>query len=173
MTVSVRGPVRGGLVSTLAVAAMTLAAMTLAACGDHDGQMVNSRICADFSAKDSARAGATAAPADAAAPVDNCVRRWAYSLAGARDGAEVVAGAAVAACGTALSHWNQTTAETAAADPTGAAGQVLSLVTGQPTDAMAEHAAFAQRQALLYVVQARAGRCKAPPAEKGVPVGVS
>ena len=159
---------RGGLALTLAVAAMALSA-----CGDNDGGMVNSKICADFKTPDAGKAATPAAPTDAAAPVDECVRRWAYSLAGARDSAEVVAGAAVAACGTALSHWNQTAGDAPAVDTNGAPAAIMSLVTGQPTNAMAEHAAFAQRQALLYVVQARAGRCKAPPAVKGVPVGVS
>lgn len=157
-----------GLALTLA-----LAAMTLSACGDNDGGMVNSKICADFKAPDTVKAATPAAPADAAAPVDECVRRWAYSLAGARDDAQVVAGAAVAACGTALSRWNQAAGDAPALDANGAPAAITSLITGQPTNAMAEHAAFAQRQALLYVVQARAGRCKAPPAVKGVPVGVS
>ena len=152
---------------------LALTAATLSACGDNDGGMVNNKICADFKTPDTAKAATPAAPTDAAAPVDECVRRWAYSLAGARDGAEVVAGAAVAACATALSHWNQTAADAPAVDANGSPAAMTSLVTGQPTNAMAEHSAFAQRQALLYVVQARAGRCKAPPAVKGVPVGVS
>lgn len=157
----------GGLALTLAVAAIALSA-----CGDNDGGMVNSKICADFKTPD-AKAAGPVPPTDAAAPVDECVRRWAYSLAGARDGAELVAGAAVAACGTALSHWNQNAGDAPAVDSSGAPTAITSLITGQPTNAMAEHAAFAQRQALLYVVQARAGHCKAPPAVKGVPVGVS
>jgi hypothetical protein len=37
---------------------------------------------------------------------------------------------------------------------------------------LAEHSAFAQGRALLYVVQARAGRCKAPPIENGAPTGL-
>ncbi len=159
---------RGGLALSLA-----LAAMALSACGDNDGGMVNSKICADFKTPDAAKTAAPAAPTDAAAPVDECVRRWAYSLAGARDDAQVVAGAVVAACGTALSHWNQAAGDAPAVDANGAPAEVMSLVTGQPTNAMAEHAAFAGRQALLYVVQARAGRCKAPPAVKGVPVGAT
>ncbi len=159
---------RGGLALALA-----LTSMALSACGENDGGMVNSKICADFKTSDAVKAATPATPSDAAAPVDECVRRSAYSLAGARDGAEVVAGAAVTACGTALSHWNQTAVDAPAYDANGAPTAITSLITGQPTNAMAEHAAFAQRQALLYVVQARAGHCKAPPAVKGVPVGAS
>ena len=151
--------------------AMAVSAGLLTACGEHDGEMVNSQICADFRAADTAGGAATPAPADAAAPIDNCVRRWAYSLAGARDGAEVVATAAVSACGAALGRWNLTATDQAAADGAGAPIAGQSIVTGQPTDAIAEHAAFAQREALLYVIQARAGHCKGPPASKGVPAG--
>jgi|HubBroStandDraft_3_1064219.scaffolds.fasta_scaffold273192_2 hypothetical protein len=149
--------------------ALTLALMsgTLAACGDRDDAMVNSRICADFGKPEAGKPGA---PADAAAPVDTCVRRWAYSLAGARESADVVANATVGACAAALDHWNLTATDPAAADNGGAPPDATSLVSGQPTDAMAEHAAFAQRQALLYVIEARAGRCKPPPAKNGAPL---
>jgi len=156
----------GALALTLA-----LASAALSACGEHDGEMVNSQICADFHTSGTAMP----ASADAAAPVDNCLRRCAYSLAGARDGAEVVANAAVAACGAALAHWNLTATDQAPVDstgaPTDASTDAQSLLTGQPTNAMAEHAAFAQRQALLHVIEARAGRCKPPPAKNGTPVG--
>jgi hypothetical protein len=154
----------GGLALILAITAAGLSA-----CGEREDAMVNPHICADFKATDTA--SGAAAPADAAAPVDTCVRRWAYSLAGAREGADVVATAAVTACDSALSHWNLTATDQAAVDDTGATASAQSLITGQPTDAMAEHAAFAQRQALLYVIEARAGRCKAPPAAKGMPIG--
>ena len=103
---------------------------------------------------------------DPAAPVDLCVRRWAYSLASSRDSADVVADAAVAACAPALAGWNQGSVGA----PEGQE-QATSLTTGQPTNAMAEHANFAHGQALLYVVEARAGRCKPPAVVNGVPVG--
>jgi hypothetical protein len=163
-------------------AAALLTVVSLSACSGNDGSTANSKICADFRNPDNARSGTAGAPsADAAAPVDDCVRRWAYSLAGARDSADVVAGAAVAACGAALTRWNQSVAAAggpvdigAPVDSTGApSDNPLSLVTGQPTNAMAEHSAFAQRQALLYVVEARAGHCKPPPVVKGAPAGVS
>ncbi len=152
---------------------LALTAIILAGCDDHDGRMVNSKICADFTASKTAPAGAVVAAEDAASPVDECVRRWAYSLAGAHDGADVVANAAVAACGTALTRWNQASLDQPPAqDSSGAPVETVNLDTGQPTNAMAEHTAFAHRQALLYVVQARAGRCKPPPATKGAPNGI-
>jgi hypothetical protein len=133
--------------------------------------MVNSKICADFKAANTAQAGVPAiGPADAATPVDECTRRWAYSLAGSRDSAEVVAEATVAACSAALSRWNQ--ASLGQTPPADGSEQALSLSTGQPTNPLAEHAAFAQGRALFYVVQARAGRCKPPPVVNGLPAGV-
>ncbi|MDB5481441.1 MAG: hypothetical protein JWO83_2494 [Caulobacteraceae bacterium] len=151
-------------------ATLALAALALTACENNGGTMVNSKLCPDFKAP---AAGAPAVVAtDAAAPVDECVRRWAFSLAGSRDEAEVVANAAVAACGAALTRWNQASLTQPTQDSTGGPTQILSLDTGQPTNALAEHNAFAQRQALLYVVEARAGHCRPPPVVKGAPVGV-
>jgi len=145
-----------------------VALMALGLSGCERGGMVNSQICTEFKTP---AAGQTAVPAsgvvDAATPVDECVRRWAYSLAGSRDGADVVAGAAVAACGSTLSRWNQ-----AGLGQPGPNDQAVSLTTGEPTNAMAEHNAFAQARALLYVVEARAGHCAPPPATNGVPAGV-
>jgi hypothetical protein len=154
-------------------AALALAAMGLSACNDHDGRMVNAKICADFKATNAAQTGAPPiASTDAAAPVDECLRRWAYSLAGARDSADVVADATVAACGAALTHWNQAGLnQQAQQDSANGPVQALSITTGEPTNALAEHSAFAHGRALLYVVQARAGRCAPPPASNGAPTG--
>jgi hypothetical protein len=152
--------------------ALIAASLGLAACGDHRGEMVNAKICADFRTVNTAQTGVPApAVTDAATPVDECVRRWAYSLAGARDTADVVADATVAACAAPLSRWNQ--AGLAQQAQTGAGGPVeaLSLTTGQPTTALAEHSNFAHGRALFYVVQARAGHCAPPPVTNGVPVG--
>jgi hypothetical protein len=145
--------------------ALSAIALALSACENNAGGMANSGICADFGTH-----AAPAATADAASPMDECVRRWAYSLAGARDTADIVADSAVAACGATLTRWNQGSLE----PPTRGgeqAPQTLSIDTGQPTNAMAEHAAFAHRQAQLYVVEARAGHCRPPPVTKGVPAG--
>jgi hypothetical protein len=147
-------------------AVLALATLGLAACDDRHDAMSNPKICADF--RSNTGPGATAA-SDPSTPVDECARRWAYSLAGSKDSAEVVADAVLAACAPALSRWNQASLGQAAP----AAGeQALSLATGQPTNPLAEHSAFAQGRALLYVVQARAGRCKPPPVNNGVPAGL-
>ena len=144
--------------------ALALAAVGLAACGGHGEHMVNSKICADFKTTSSTGAPSLA-PLDEAAPVDDCLRRWAYSVAGARDSADVVADAVAVACGAPLSRWNQASLAQPGSD------QAVSITTGQPTNALAEHAAFAHSRALLYVIEARAGRCAAPPANNGAPTG--
>jgi hypothetical protein len=64
-------------------AAALCAAIGLSAC-EREGKMAaNAGLCPDF------KATQAAAPmtGDAAAPVDECVRRWAYSLASSRDDA--------------------------------------------------------------------------------------
>jgi hypothetical protein len=152
-------------------AALALAALGLSACNDHGDRMVNSRICADFSTASSAQPGvAPVAAADAASPVDECVRRWAYSLAGSPDHADIVANAVVAACGAALTRWSQAS-PAQPQDSAGASAGAISLTTGEPTNAVAERSAFAHGRALLYVVEARAGRCAPPPVTNGVPTG--
>jgi len=153
-------------------AALALAAMGLSACGDRYDGMSNPKICGDFKTAAAAQTGApVAAPSDAATPVDECVRRWAYSLAGSRDSADIVAEAAVSACSGALTRWNQAGVNQQAQAESAPPEQALSLLTGQPTNPFAEHSAFAHGRALLYVVQARAGRCAPPPAANGAPAG--
>jgi hypothetical protein len=155
----------------LLTAALLAGALGLSACDHHEG-MVNSKICADFRAVNTAQTGVpVAAINDAATPVDECVRRWAYSLAGDRDDANVVADATVAACAAALTHWNQAGLAQQAQTSVNGPVQALSLTTGEPTTALAEHSNFAHGRALFYVVQARAGRCAPPPVNNGVPVG--
>ena len=147
--------------------AIALAALALSSCSPPEGIAANTRLCADFKVP---APTAAAAAADPAAPVEDCLRRWAYALAGSRDGADMVADASVAACGAALGRWN----EAALAQQGGAGGgeNALSLTTGEPTNALAEHGAYARSHALLYVVEARAGKCAAPPMASGAPVGV-
>ncbi|MFD3265857.1 hypothetical protein [Phenylobacterium ferrooxidans] len=146
-----------------------MAALSLTACSDTDDVKVAKGICTPFAATPAAAtttagvpALAPAAVADGAGPVEDCLHRWAYSLAGAKDSAEVVAEATIAACSSALSAWNQ-------ASLSGPAGpsDAISLVTGEPTSAIAEHRNFAANRALFFVVQARAGRCAPPPPVKG------
>ena len=149
--------------SILAVALMAAAA--LGGCAKTaSAPAPNPGICANFKLANAAVA--PGAP-EGAATVDECVRRWAYSLASSRDPAESVAEAAAVACSTPLTRWNQS----ALAQPD-AEEAPASLITGQPTNALAEHNAFAHSRALLYVVQARAGNCAPPPAKYGVPAGV-
>jgi hypothetical protein len=145
-------------------AVLALSALALGAC---HGRMTNSAICAKFNASGGQTTTTGLATADAATPVDECLRRWAYSLASSRDDADTVAEATVAACSAQLSRWGQN----AVSAPQGDEG--VSLTTGQPTNPLAEHNAFARGRAVLYVVQARAGRCAPPPVTNGAPAGVS
>ncbi|HQT54828.1 MAG: hypothetical protein Q8N10_15555 [Phenylobacterium sp.] len=146
-----------------------MAALSLTACSDTDDVKVAKGICTPFAATPAATTTTAGVPAlgpaavaDGAGPVEDCLHRWAYSLAGAKDSAEVVAEATIAACSSALSAWNQ-------ASLSGPAGpsDAISLVTGEPTSAIAEHRNFAANRALFFVVQARAGRCDPPPPVKG------
>jgi len=148
-------------------AALSLAAAGLAACeGAGQGAVAaNPAICVDFKA---AKAPAPGAPQDPGVAVDTCVQRWAYSLAPSRDDAAAAASAAVAACTPQLARWNQQLA----AQPNPPQGEGTSITTGEPTNPVAERYAFATNRALLYVVQARAGRCAPPPAKDGVPDGI-
>jgi hypothetical protein len=154
------------LTYTLRLGALTVGVLSLAACSEQHTMAANPKICTDFKTK---AAVATAAPiADGSAPTDECARRWAYSLAPSRDGADVVAEAVVAACTGALAQWNQQAMQLPADGQMGA-----SLTTGEPTTPMGEHNNFLRSRALLYVVQARAGACAPPPATNGVPEGVT
>jgi hypothetical protein len=145
-------------------AALCLVAFGLTACEEPRKTGGNAKICADFKA---VRPAPAVGSADGAAPLDECVRRWAYSLAPSRDDADAVAEAAVGACSSQLARWNQQTL-----NQPGSAGEATSITTGQPTTPLAEHNAFAHARALFYVVQARAGNCPAPPAVAGAPEGV-
>ena len=147
------------------IVALCLATLALGACSaPSSGMSANSRICADFKAPGAPIAGMSA---DAAA-VDECVRRWSYSLASSRDDAETVAHAATVACSAQLARWNQQTLAQPGADETSS-----SLLTGEPTTPLSEHNTFSRSRALLYVVQARAGTCSPPPAKNGAPEGIT
>ena len=149
-----------------AIAALGLAALTLSACERGPGQMAaNSKLCVDFK---QTKAAPTTIAAEGAAAVDQCVLRWAYSLASSHDDADAVAEAVTAACGAHLSRWNQ-----ASLSQPGGTEEAASLTTGQPTTPLAEHNAFTHQRALFYVVQARAGHCAPPSVVNGAPEGVS
>jgi len=147
--------------------AILIAALSLAACQRSADRAAASGVCKPFTT-------ATAAPqpslpstsllppapaADPAAAVDDCLHRWGYTLAASSDPADVVADATIAACSPSLTTWNRSSLSTQ-----GQNVQAPSLLSGQPTNSIAEHYAFAQGRALFYVVQARAGHCPPPPA---------
>jgi len=152
---------------------VTLAAVVvgLGACEAQDRKAAaNTRLCTPFPAAPvtSGAAGPTAA-ADPAAPLDDCLHRWSYALAASDDDpAETVAAAVVAACHPPLARWNQETMVQAGGDSR-APGEAPSLTTGEPMNPFMAHHSFAQSRALLYVVQARAGHCAAPPFKDGAP----
>lgn len=153
------------LIVTLAV----LPALGLAACGETGPRTAAKGICTPFVSTTAQGVGGPAASpgADPSAPVDDCLHRWAYSLARSSDPADVVGRATVAACSAALTRWNQQGLGQPGAET---AGEPLSLVDGQPTNPFAAHHEFAQDRALFYVVQARAGHCAPPPPpDKGAP----
>jgi len=145
---------------------LAFAALALTACDQRHEMAANPKICADF--KQQAKAAPIVAGAEGAAPVDECVRRWAYSLAPSRDPAATVAEATVAACSVQLAHWNQQTLNQPGSDV-----EADSITTGAPTTPLAEHSAFTAARALFYVVQARAGACAPPPVTNGVPDGAA
>jgi hypothetical protein len=160
-----------GKLTRLSVAA---AALSLAACqgARSGGTAGGSGLCIPFP-ETSASAPATAPPiaaGDPAGAVEDCLHRWAYALAGSSDDASHVAEATLAACNSTLARWNQ---QAAAVDQEGPPLEAPSLITGAPTSPIAEHLTFAHGRALFYVVQARAGKCAAPPMANGVPVGLA
>jgi hypothetical protein len=102
--------------------------------------------------------------------MDDCLHRWGYALAAAPDPADQVTGAVVAACMPALAQWNQQALMPTGPDGAGAApSQAQSLITGEETNAIGERYRYAHNRALFYVVQARAGKCAAPPMRDGAP----
>lgn len=160
-------------------AAIALAALSLAAC-DNNGHGAGgsvSGICKPFTTAANANSNSVAANSslntpsspnvmpvgpsgDPGAAVDDCLHRWGYTLAASSDAANFTAEATLAACSTELSSWNQ---QAMSLDNAGGAVEAPSLMTGQPTNPMAEHHSFAEGRALFYVVQARAGHCAPPP----------
>jgi hypothetical protein len=154
--------------SKIVAAVAVIGALSLAACDNGPGRRANTGICTNFKA--GSITNSTPAPvalSDGATPVDDCVRRWSYSLASASDPADVVAEAVVVACGAVVSRWNQASLSR----PLN--GEGISLATGLPSNPLAEHGTFAQGRAVFYVVQARAGQCAPPDVTNGIPVGTS
>jgi len=163
------------MIRTQLTAVAALAALGLAGCSNNGhGVGAAEGICKPFAtttttttttnaqvAATTPAANVLPAAGDPSANVDDCLHRWGYTLAASSDPANMVADATLAACGTALSAWNQ---QSLSVDNAGGAVQAPSLMNGQPTNPLAEHYSFAQGRALFYVVQARAGHCGPPPA---------
>src|SRR3954469_11478734 len=83
--------------------AICLGAGGLAACNETHVAANNPKICAPFKP---AKPAAEAVADDGAVAFDDCLHRWAYSLAPSRDSAEMVATAAMGACNAQLLKWN-------------------------------------------------------------------
>ena len=158
----------------LLTTAAALACAGLAGCNGNGGGGSGGGVCKPFTAPAAQPApGANAAAgvqpgaapamgaADGAAGLDDCLHRWGYALAASSDPANVVGQAVVAACSDQLSGWNQSSMGT------GGGIQAPSLMTGEATNPISEHHAFAEGRALFYVVQARAGKCAPPPTSNG------
>lgn len=149
-------------------AAMALA-VSITGCTDRsvsqgDGSMAlsGSKYCNPFkppATSATTTAGLNAALSDPAASFDDCVHRWAYTLAPDHDPADVVARAAVDACGPILTAWNQ---QTLGQNPE--PQRRSESRTGQQNNPLAQRMGMVESRALFYVVQARAAGCAPPPA---------
>jgi hypothetical protein len=64
-------------------------------------------------------------------------------------------------------RWNQQALIPPAGGDLRAPTEAPSLITGEETNPVAERYSFARSRALFYVVQARAGKCAAPPMADG------
>lgn len=136
----------------------------LAGCQDRDRP--HAGLCKAFP-----EAAAQPTAGDGAAVLEDCLHRWAYTLAGGPDDAGTVADATLAACSVPLTRWNQQALSGAEGSRPAQEGQ--SLLTGETTNPIAEHRNFASDRALFYVAQARAGGCGPPPRRQGAPLMTS
>ena len=165
-------------------AAIALAA-GLASCnsGGGDGRLAltGSSYCTPFpktaATPTSSTAGLAAAPAIAAgdpgAAFDDCIHRWAYAMAPARDPADIVAHAAVDACGAQMNAWNQQVIaqnpnayaqDQYQGPPTRGRASDQEMAQSPQNSALAQHMQVAQARSLFYIIQARAAGCAPPPA---------
>jgi len=142
---------------------MTLSACNVHGSGDSHLALAGKDYCTPFKAASTSSTASTglAAPtvADPGAAFDDCVHRWSYTLAPARDPADVVAQASVDACGPALTAMSQQTPS----QPSDAAPDDQGQPSGA-SGAVAQQMRMAEAKALFYVVQARAAGCAPPPA---------
>jgi len=180
----------------LGAAAAIMFAASLAGCNDNGGRLAltGQSYCTPFrntsntsntsnQNNQSGLAAPAANPADPATAFDDCLHRWAYAMAPARDPADIVAHAAVDACGQAMNAWNQqaSAAQNGAGQdqglqqgaqpgygppPNGGRGgvsdQQMQMQQAQ-NNPIAQHMQIAESRALFYVIQARAAGCAPPP----------
>ena len=151
--------------------------------GGGDGRLAltGSSYCTPFqktaATATSGSAGLAAAPAAAAADpgaaFDDCIHRWAYAMAPARDPADIVAHAAVDACGVQMNAWNQQVIaqnpnayaqDQYQAPPPRGRGSEQEVDQNPQNSALAQHMQVAEARSLFYVIQARAAGCAPPPA---------
>ena len=152
--------------------AMVLAALSVVGCNAaNPGGHTVANFCPSFKTTTTPQTGTLAVSDPNASAAVECVRRWAFAMAPSRDAAGLVAQAAVAACDTRLAAWNQAALSQGSGAGQGESGNAMSILTGQPTNAVAEHDTFLHGRALLYVIQARAGHCAPPPIVNGAPSG--
>ncbi len=151
---------RLGLVATFAAAGLTGCNM------GHDAGRTVAGFCPTFSQASSNPGGALAVADPNGVAADECVHRWAFALAPAEGSAGMAAEAAMAACTQKLTTWNEVSLSQG-----GPSGEAMSVVTGAPTNPVAEHSSFLRERALLYVEEARAGACAPPKVKNGLPSG--
>ncbi len=157
-------------VSIIAAGALMVAAALVSGCSrsafaQNGGlQTTGSKYCAPFKTSDATGASAlNAALTDPAGAFDDCIHRWGYTLAPARDPADVVAQAAVDACGPIIAAWSQqATSQEPAEQPSRYRSRESQQA--QPPSPQAQQIRMAESRALFYVVQARAAGCAPPPA---------
>lgn len=158
-------------VSTAGAGALTLAfAALLSGCSPQASaaigglQLNGSQYCTAFKAGTGANASGAlnTALTDPRAAFDDCIHRWGYALAPARDPADVVAQAAVDACGPIIGAWSQQANEQPNGQPAPYRGRRQQQAQASP---VAQQIRMSEARALFYVVQARAAGCAPPPAD--------
>jgi len=154
-------------ISIVGVGALMAAAAILSGCSQSaEAQngltLTGSKYCSAFKtgADTTSTSALNAALTDPAGAFDDCVHRWGYTLAPARDPADVVAQAAVDACGPILSAWSQQAGQPQNAPPPRYNGRESQQQPSPEQQQVRE----AEAKALFYVVQARAAGCQPPPA---------
>jgi hypothetical protein len=161
-----------------------LAACNNPASGDGRLALTGSAYCTPFQKAGATptnnQSGLAATPAstasDPGAAFDDCIHRWAYAMAPARDPADIVAHASVDACGAQMNAWNQQVMAQNTQDPNsqyevppmsrrGRESLQMDQQQQNPQQqALAQHMQIAEARSLFYVIQARAAGCAPPPA---------